>query len=48
MKAFKKLVASVEDVAQDKLNVLDFAVKLMYGKNTYMTLRSFKDAISVF
>ena len=48
VKAFKRLVASFEDVAPDKLSVLDIAVKLMYAKRKTMTLRDFKEAVSVF
>ena len=47
-KAFKRLAASFEDLSQDKLNVLDSAIKHMHRKNSNMPLRSFRDAVSIF
>ena len=48
VKLFKRLAATFEDVSEDKLSVLDCSIKLMYNKKTTMTLREFKNAVSVF
>jgi len=41
-------VAPFEDMAKEQLNVLDSAVREMNDNKKTMTLRDFKNAVSVF